>query len=102
MFCKYCGKNIPNNSEFCEHCGSNLTNGNSVSQVLDRKRDNDSGNYVAKIKKVGILFAVWIVSFGIINMLNDSYGEEFGNFIVSVALASLIIFLWNRISKKYL
>ena len=102
MFCKNCGKNIPDNSEFCEHCGRNLTNGNAVSQILDRRRDNDSGMSITKIKKAGILFAVWIVSFGVISMLNDSYGEEFGNFIVSIALASLIVFVWNRISKKYL
>lgn len=26
MFCRFCGKEIPNDSSFCEHCGSNLTN----------------------------------------------------------------------------
>lgn len=102
MFCKYCGKNIPDNSEFCEHCGKSLTNGKAVSQVLNKKRDYDNNKPIVKIKKAGILFAVWIVSFGIINMLNDSYGDEFGNFIVSIALTSLIVFAWNRISKKYL
>ena len=99
MFCEKCGKNIPENSVFCEFCGKSLSN-NAKSKTTSRQDNNNS--LIAKIKKAGIPFAVWIVSFGVISMLNDSYSDEFGNFIVSIALTSLIIFLWNRISKKYL
>lgn len=99
MFCKKCGKNILKDSVFCEFCGKSLNN-NTKNKIVDIQDNNK--NFIVKIKKAGILFAVWIVSFGFISMLSDPYADEFDNFIVSIALSSLVVFVWKKVSGRYL
>lgn len=35
MFCKYCGKEIDDNSKFCEMCGKELTELNSQGNKIE-------------------------------------------------------------------
>jgi uncharacterized membrane protein YvbJ len=35
MYCKYCGKEIANDSVFCQFCGKNLLESISVNKEID-------------------------------------------------------------------
>lgn len=47
-------------------------------------------------KNTFLFIALFIVCFTYVD------GGEFGNLIVAIALASLIVFVWRKIAKRYL
>lgn len=51
MFCKKCGNQIPDDSDFCEHCGARLK-GAKMEDVLRDADDADGDSYIAVNTKV--------------------------------------------------
>ncbi len=37
MFCKYCGKQISDESVYCQHCGKQLKNETNVDSIINKK-----------------------------------------------------------------
>lgn len=79
MFCRYCGKQIPNDSIFCQHCGK------SVDVVMD----NSSTNVDVKEEKVNALKIEIIKSS---DNKNDEKAKKFvSGFIKEIALITLFV-----------
>ena len=87
MYCKNCGKEIPNDSRFCQHCGSSQSNNDKTQLERDCGKsasDNYMSNYgniinvLSKSKKLIGIYAIWVI----INIILYCYGEDrVGNFI---------------------
>ena len=71
MYCRHCGKEIPDDSKFCQYCGGkqeieNPTN-NSISGEQDEKDKKVieiptiKTNFSDKTKAVIFIYAVWVV-----------------------------------------
>lgn len=61
-----------------------------------------SGIIKTFIKKSLIFIALLILSTTIIGQFRGYYSDEFENAIIGIALSGLIVFVWNKISRKYL
>ena len=58
MFCKYCGKQIDDDSSFCIHCGKNLTDSN---QKQENKRPDLSRKEASEEKEDSSLWGCWLL-----------------------------------------
>ena len=58
MYCKKCGKEIPDDSKFCQHCGSSQTTQGNYTNTLSKYN-----NYIG-------IYAIWVV----INIILYCYG----------------------------
>ena len=62
VFCKKCGKNIPNDSDFCPHCGQSIEKVNIKTGDLASDNKNNTDNEIGtKRKIIGIAIAVIIL-----------------------------------------
>jgi len=87
MYCKNCGKEIPNDSKFCQHCGSGQSNNDSIQSERDcdnSASDNYKSNYgniinvLSKSKKLIGIYAIWVI----INIILYCFGEKYvGSFV---------------------
>ena len=50
MFCRNCGKKIPNNAKFCNHCGT-----------LQNSHNNNENRVLRKLKKIGKVILIIIL-----------------------------------------
>lgn len=62
MYCKNCGKEIPDDSKFCQHCGSSQTKQENYTNFLSK--------FYKKYKKYIGIYAIWVV----INIILYCYG----------------------------
>ena len=67
MFCKHCGKNLPDGSQFCNGCGKNLAIVEATPQINEapkpkEKRRVDYNNYLEQAKKIDILSILFAIS----------------------------------------
>ena len=67
MFCKHCGKNLPDGSQFCNGCGKNLAIVEAALQVSEvpkpkEKRRVDYNDYLPQAKKIDILSILFSLS----------------------------------------
>ena len=61
MFCKKCGKNIPNDSDFCPHCGQSIEKVNiKTGDLASDNKSNTDNEIGTKRKIIGIAIAVII------------------------------------------
>ncbi len=54
------------------------------------------------IKNTLIFIALLVVATFIISQIRGYYSDDFENLLIGIALSSLVVFVWGRISKKYL
>ena len=59
MYCKKCGKELPDNSKFCSACGT------AQPKVINSNKSSESKNKNKKIALIGIVILVMIVIAGI-------------------------------------
>ena len=57
--------------------------------------------FVGTIKNVILFLSLWIVSYFIVDIFSDSW-DSFVILFQSLALTIIIIFVWKKISKRYL
>ena len=55
MYCKKCGKELPDNSKFCSACGT------AQPKVINSNKSSESKNKNKKIALIGIIILVMIV-----------------------------------------
>lgn len=70
MYCKYCGKEITDDSKFCHHCGKNL----AMTEEKSTDKENRGGivgQYVVKNKQTLLVYAIWLV----LNILLYCFGQ---------------------------
>lgn len=70
MYCKNCGKEIPDDSKFCQHCGSSQTKQGNYINFLS-KYYNKYKNYIG-------IYAIWVVT----NIILYYYGTDGGEGIM--------------------
>lgn len=70
MYCKNCGKEIPDDSKFCQHCGSSQTKQENYINFLS-KYCNKYKNYIG-------IYAIWVVT----NIILYYYGADGGRDIM--------------------
>lgn len=82
MYCKECGKEIPENSKFCQHCGCRQSSNDNVQANKDVCTfPSDSGqsnqniiiNFLSKNKKYTSIYTLWLI----INIILFCFGEEY-------------------------
>ena len=85
MFCRYCGKEIEEDSYFCKYCGKNIE---KIDSILNK-------NYVKKFTSLSIntqiltiLYGLWFVGF--LSFVLFDYNYEYGYSYENIAL----FFLW--------
>lgn len=54
MYCRYCGKELPNDSNFCPNCGKKQKNESSV-------RKTNLENFLKEHKKLSYAYLVWLL-----------------------------------------
>jgi hypothetical protein len=114
MFCRYCGKEIEEDSYFCKYCGKNIE---KIDSILNK-------NYVKKFTSLSvntqiltILYGLWFVGFLSFVLLdyNYEYHREYGGiysydyenialfFIWVIAIPYVIVclrYIWKLIRTK--
>ncbi len=99
MFCENCGHKV-NGDKFCTNCGNTSDqkpqhfSSQSVSQELKKYFS------LNKLKTTIIFICIFILSLTIVNSIQDNYYTEDG-FFPALAVAVLIVFLWNKLSKRF-
>lgn len=53
MYCKYCGKEIEDNSQYCRHCGRSLDNNNEDNSVIK--------DFIRSNKNFVWIYTIWVV-----------------------------------------
>lgn len=83
MYCKYCGKEIADDSKFCQHCGGKVETTSFTPKVVSKPKNNEgivttkdneslAMFFLAKNRIYIILYVVWII----INVLLLLQGES--------------------------
>jgi hypothetical protein len=74
MYCKYCGKELSNDSNFCPNCGKKQKEGNSFG-LLERSKFSE---LIVAHKKTAYCYAVWfLINLGLFIFSNQSDSEDF-------------------------
>lgn len=90
MYCKYCGKEIDEDSKFCNHCGRQLDNKNVLSSFIP-------SNVPTQIKVYLCLFIIWVfVTFAITQ--GWLYGFFASAFLLPLSMFC-ILYLFNKLGK---
>ena len=50
MFCKFCGKNIDDDSVFCSYCGKKLIKESTITDSISKIESNEEVDTTTKIK----------------------------------------------------
>lgn len=82
MFCKKCGKEIPNDASFCPNCGSPVKNESSSTEVLESAP-------LPKSALAAGLFGIFLGAFGVHNF----YLGYTAKAVVQLILSCCIIFI---------
>jgi len=95
MFCKHCGKEIPENSKFCRYCGNQLLSSHKIHAVIE---ENINEKRLKKLEYAG--FWVRLGAYAI-----DVLGMEGCVLLIGIALSLLFgegVWEWPRIIWGYL
>lgn len=106
MYCKYCGKNIPDDSIFCNYCGKNIDDKEEESVIAKCSSVYDDKALLA-LNKVGlkkafvplIIFCLSFVLFGVASIFLEDYFLGI-SFVIIGFLFYPIMLLCNKGSVK--
>lgn len=70
MFCRYCGKEISDDSKFCNYCGKNLQTDSSQTKVEEKNENTINDNEISTNsgcgKSIGISLLIILLSIAIV------------------------------------
>jgi hypothetical protein len=89
MFCRYCGKEIEEDSCFCKYCGKNIEKTGYTSQKNHVKKFEDLS---FKYQIIIIIYGLWFLGF-LTSILFDGYYYDDGDIFFDYELIALF-FLW--------
>ncbi len=106
MFCKYCGKELPDNSKFCRFCGNKLSQNHEEKDLPNKKEAVTYAGFWIRLAAYCVDYSILLILLIIILMLfegepsDDSYGLIFttGYVIYSIFFLST----WSRTPGKSL
>ena len=103
MFCRFCGEEIPIDSEFCQFCGRNLgTYLSGDDKPIINERAHSKGMNLNKLSKISsIFFYVGIVAFLLlfIKMAPGIGSIKFLSYMIGAATTIALAVLINRIKN---
>ena len=71
MYCKNCGKNIPDGSGFCPHCGTNQNSVSNANQQMANSSNSQSGIFQKKII-IGSVIGFMASAIGVVSVFFPS------------------------------
>lgn len=116
MFCKHCGKEIPENSKFCRYCGSQLLSSHKIHAVIE---ENINENRLEKLEYAGFWIRLGVYTIDMLGIivsvlliavvLTILFGEgvsEWPEFILGylscVVYSTFTLSIWSTTFGKYL
>ena len=93
MYCKYCGKQIDEDSKFCKECGKSLN-------IID-----SSNNYIGFFQKHLVLIALIVIWYFIGYLYSSAYydredsGIIFGMYLVTPIIVGLLYWVYKHNCK---
>lgn len=111
MYCRYCGKTIPDNSPFCKYCGKSQTEISESIPVTDNQvnidlnelakfkdiRSNIASNALIKITKIVCYIALIAFLLFIINSISETRNLSFINYIIAASAIGTVILLSKKV-----
>lgn len=89
MYCKYCGKQIDEDSSFCKHCENNL-------EVTTNPSDNYIGFFKRNFVVIALVIAWYIFGFFYSLTYYDNWGIIFGMYLVTPILYGVLYWLYTH------
>lgn len=89
MFCRYCGKEIEEDSYFCKYCGKNIE---KIDSILNKNSVKKYTDLSFKYQIIIIIYGLWFLGF-LTSILFDGYYYDDGDFHFDYELIALF-FLW--------
>lgn len=94
MYCKKCGKEIPDNSNYCQYCGDVQTSDNSSKMIMVQFPIIEFKTKMTRMNKILlVLFIIWSlywIPLAIIEELNNP-----DNFLLILIVWIAPVFLYN-------
>ncbi len=96
MICKKCQKEIDDDSKFCEFCGNKLVENTKdiAHRIIKTEHKEDKLRFYTK-NTILIFSVLMVTSFFLENYFGDN------GLILSIPATILIIFIYNKIAKKF-
>lgn len=60
MYCRYCGKELPNDSNFCPNCGKNQKESKEIKTIIDNSSFGII-DFIQKHKKITYVYFAWLI-----------------------------------------
>lgn len=93
MYCKNCGKEIPEGQELCENCAQNANTNQTAQQNVNYQQNtsyqnatvvNNNANPQAKSKLCAGLLGIFLGAFGVHNFYLGFYGKAIAQLLISI------------------
>ena len=102
MFCKYCGKQIEEDSFFCRYCGKDVTGGRHQSHNLNNVSLKKKFTSLPQRWQIGIIvYAIWLLVWVCV-LIGNSDSSNFGPDYVLPFFLFTILFPFIGLSSVYL
>lgn len=101
MYCKYCGKQIDDDSTFCKYCGKSLEDSTNSSQNPTK---SIKSLFNLDKRRIDIILAVvlWLIIAALVSVINQdifSFGENFGVFLITLGIVGILYWFYNNHCK---
>lgn len=112
MFCKHCGKSIPDDSVFCPHCGGKLNEQSTPSSYSsintsvskpqsNNQKVNDVHYYEDEAGFLGVLLSIISPLIGIIMYFVTRKTRQNANYYLIAAIISAVVFGMIRAAMRH-
>lgn len=104
MFCNKCGKETAG-KEFCTSCGQsihsqNISADSSLLKILVQFLLSKKETIKSRVKGFILFLCVYFLSLAVLDGIRNSYYSD-DNVFTALAPTILIIYIWNKISKRF-
>ena len=116
MFCKHCGKEIPENSKFCRYCGNQLLSSHKIHAVIEEsinknrlKKLEYAGFWIRlgayAIDVLGIIVSMLLIGVALSFLFGEGvwgWSEFIWSYLSYVAYNTFALSIWSTTFGKYM
>ncbi len=103
MYCKFCGKEIDQDSLFCKHCGADLSSERSASKALFKGIASLKSWFTSLSKRIQICLMVYFLwfwgAFVVCSLPDNNFFVVFP--ILAIIIPAALLMLWYAYSHKW-